>query len=434
MKNKIKSKKSKIPLCPPKNKPIKKKINKINPLIEILRQPSTPSLLSTQKLFFNNNINTINNKKQANNNNYKSTISNNFSKQNLFHAIIPKIKSFSENKLKKQKIILIKKIEKSNKIPFDFKNIKEYNYKRDEKSINLNNDINLNADYKNNIKEKETLSSNNTKANTNSNTTIGMSEIFSDRGYQENNNFSLESKFSKNPLEFTFGEPNFFKNNIYLETKKNLIRTNTFQMKTISNNNNNFESIDTISYNNNDKRTFLKNIIKNIKYAKSKIKENNKILKGKNIENNKIKFKNNIKSYSYEKGAKLKEKNRISKYIVFPKWPKINNDENNNTIKTNKNAKNKTPKIEKKCINLIPVDKKYNLNKKHKLIIKKKFENTDDIKNMNLKISNSTKNKDKKSIHKLFVSQNSNKNIIKTNKSSPKLFLKHPSLKNLFDS
>ena len=423
MKNKLKNKKSKIPLCPQKNKPIKKKINKINPLIEILKQPSTPSLLSTKKLYLNNNLNTINNRKQANINNNNKNISINLSKKNLFHAIIPRSKSHSENNLKKQKIILIKKIEKSNKISFDFKNIKEYNYKKNENNNNLNNDNISKEDFKNKIKEKETLSSNNshymnnTKANTNSNTTIGMSEIFSDRGYkQENNNLCLDSKNSNNPLEFTFGETNFLKNNIYLETKTSLIKNNSFQMSTISNNNNNFESIDRISYNSNDKKIFKKNIIKNIKYVKSKLKENN-------LDNSKANY--NIKNYSYEKGVKIKEENRIYKFTTSNKWPKICSVENN---------KHKTPKIAKKYLNLIPVDKKYNLNKKHKLIIKKNFESNDNNKNLNLEVSTSTKNKDKKNLHKLFLNQNSNKTLIKTNKSSPKLFLKHPSLKNLFDS
>ena len=187
-------------------------------------------------------------------------------------------------------------------------------------------------------------------------------------------------------------------------------------MSTISNNNNNFESIDRISYNSNDKKIFKKNIIKNIKYVKSKLKENN-------LDNSKANY--NIKNYSYEKGVKIKEENRISKFIVSNKWPKICSVEN---------MKHKTPKIAKKYLNLIPVDKKYNLNKKHKLIIKKNFESNDNNKNLNLKVSTSAKNKDKKNLHKLFINQNSNKNIIKTNKSSPKLFLKHPSLKNLFDS
>ena len=140
---------------------------------------------------------------------------------------------------------------------------------------------------------------------------------------------------------------------------------------------------------------------------------------------------NKNKSYSFEKDKK-RTKNKICKLKLFPK---LSQDSNKLNINFNPkiNKLHRTPKITKKLLNLIPFDKKYNLNKQHKLIINNHFENDDNNNNLNINISLSSKN-NKKSIHNLFICHISNQNKEKKNKSSPKLFLKHPSFKNLFDS
>lgn len=443
MKSKSKNKKSKIPLCPQKNKPIKKtiKINKISPILQHWKHPSTPSLSTTKNFFLNNNFNTLNN----NNNDIitnkdNKSIDNNSSKKNPFHAFIPRTKSNSEIKFKKQKIILIKKVNKPNNIPFNFNNIKEFNYKKDVKD-NIN-DMNLKEnEFKKIRKEKDTLSSNNshymnnTKANTNSNTTIGTSQILSDRYTKDDNKKIFQD--SKNPMEFTFGNLNFFQTQNNIETKASLTKNNSLNMICTSHlsidNNKDYQNIDK---NNNNKNQFMKNLIKNMKLINSKIRINNsKNNTEKNTDNINSNNYNNIKSYSIDKDYIIRDKNKKSKLITFPKWPKVNNNDKNKLKCYDEFYKSQ--KFSKKCSNLIPVDKKYNLNKKHKLIVKKHFDYGNNInnKNNNIRICISTKNKDnKKNLHKLFINQNSFQTTTKTNKSSPKLFLKHPSLKNLFDS
>ena len=457
MNNKTKNKKNKIPLYPTKNKLMNKKtkIHKISSILQHWKQPSTPSLLNSKKynlsnnnyntVYCNTNINTNNNNNIINSKENKS-IKNNSSKQNLFHAFIPRSKSNSEVKLKKQKITLIKKINKSNYVPFNFNNIKEFNYKKEikDKNNNINNKKNeyeiINKE-KEKEKEKDTLSSNNshymnnTKANTNSNTTIGLSQICSDRYIKDDNNKIMQE--SKNPMEFTFGDLNLFQTQSNKEAKTSLINTNSLNMpSSISmDNNRQYQSLDNNESIN--KNMFMKNIIKNIKMINSKIKGYNiKINSDKNLDTNLSNSNsnyNNIKSYSIEKDYyKKKEKNRINKLLTLPIWPKVYNDKNN--FKISCNEFHKSQKISKKNSDLIPFDKKHNLNKKHKLIIKKHYNIENSNKNYNIRVCISTKNKDnKKNLHKLFIKQNSAKCLTKKNKSSPKLFLKHPSLKNLFD-
>ena len=439
MKNKSKTKKNNIPLCPSKIKPIKKRINKIKPQIGHWRQPSTPSQINTKIFNLNNNLNILSNKKYN-----KYSDNKDESKQNIFHFFIPRSKSYSENNLKKQKIILIKKINYSEKVPFNFKNIKEYNYKKGEIINNIQNNIFNSPDINNkNIikdKDKDTISlnnshyMNNTKANTISNTTIGISQNFSDRILKEENNSKIkDEKISKNPLEFTFGEINFFQNHI---TKTKSIKNPYFNMtsasqSSIDNNTNKIQNIN-INKCNSRKNIFMENIIKNMKLNRQKIILNNQFGKNKNNDETNYYF-TNIKSYSNEKDMKIKEKNIISKFISFPKVRKTKILD----IKESLDEKHKTPKNPKKFLNLIPVDKKYNLNKKNKLIIKNHLDNNDNNKNINLKMSISIKNKVKKNnLHKVFINQNSNSNkhVRNNNKSNPKLFLKHPSFKDLFDS
>jgi hypothetical protein len=442
MNSKSKKKRNKIPLYPSKNKPINKKEKKpkIASILHHWKQPSTPSFTNSKKFSSSNNFNTIYCNSCNNNNTSKSkdnkSLQNNSSKQNLFHAFIPKSKSNTEVKLKKQKITLIKKINKSKFIPFNFKNIKEFNYKKDIKDHNF--DINNNKnEYKNGINEKDTLSSynshnmNNTKANTNSNTTIGMSQLYSDRYSKDNNNKIMQEL--NNPMEFTFGNLNYFQTQNNKETKTTLISSNTLNMPFISiDNNKHFQSLD-----NNDsanKNMFMKNLIKNIKLINSKMKINNNKNNSEKSNDNNINNKNynNIKSYSIEKDYyKKKEKKRINKILTLPIWPKANIDKKD--FQMSCNEFHKSQKLSKKGSDLIPFDKKY-INKKHKLIIKKQYDSEKNNRINNIRVCISTKNKDnKKHLHKLFIKQNSAKCLTKKNKSSPKLFLKHPSLKNLFD-
>lgn len=438
MKNKSKTKKYNIPLYPSKIKPIKKRINKKKNIIGNWRQPSTPSLINTKIYNLNNNFNILNNNKNNKYSENKDTLN-----KNIFHFFIPRSKSYSENNLKKQKIVLIKKINNSEKVPFNFKNIKEYNYKKKE----INNDnYNINSPYLNNkniIKDKDTISlnnshyMNNTKANTISNTTLGISQKFSDRVLKEENNAQIKDlKISKNPLEFTFGENNFFQNHINkTDSIKNPIFNMTFESQSSINNNiNKYQSLN-INKSNSGKNIFMENLIKNMKLNRQKMNLNKQFGKEKNKEKENYNS-TNIKSYSFERDKIIKEKNRLSKFIIFPNRPKptkakiINN-------KKGCDEKHKTPKNPKKFLNLIPIDEKYNLNKKNKLIIKNHLDNNDNHKNINFKLSISTKNKtNKKILHKVFISQNlnSSKYMKKQNKSSPKLFLKHPSFKDLFDS
>ena len=429
MKSKTKSKKNKIPLCPKRNNVLKKKIilNKASSVtMKHWKTPSTPSLLTPKNinLSLNNGYNSINNSMR------NKDIKGATPKQCLFHAFIPKSKSSSETKLKKQNIILIKKLDKGNQMPFNFSNIKEYNYKRENKDTNNNNyNININNNYMNNI-----------NTNANSNTTIGMSQVLSDRYVKEENNNKILGE-SKNPFEFTFGDINFFQNQIHYETKTSLNRNNSFKINSVAkqvydnNKNKSIEKNDSIL--NKKKNIFIKNIIKNIKQIHPKILLNNKNIKEKNKEITFIKY-NHVKSHSIDNDSKTKDKNKKSfKLKTLSKWPKkinlqkINHiEKNNNNKKINFNELSKSPNISKKLINLIPVDKKHNMNKKSKIIVKNHLEKI----NENNRVAVSTKNKDnKKNVHKLFINQSSSKIIPKTNKSSPKLFLKHPSLKNLFE-
>lgn len=451
MKSKTKSKKNKIPLCPKRNNVLKKKIvlNKASSVtMKHWKTPSTPSLLTPKNinLSFNNNFNSINTSKRKIDNKGATH------KQCLFHAFIPKSKSNSEAKLKKQNIVLIKKLDKGNQMPFNFSNIKEYIYKRENKDTNNNNILknnNINAYEENkNIqnKEKDTLSSNNShymnniNTNANSNTTIGMSQVLSDRFTKEENNNKIFGE-SKNPLEFTFGDINFLQSQIHYETKTSLNRNNSFKIKSGTkqiNDSNNSKNTEKNNSNLNIKKNILiKNIIKNIKQIHPKILLNNKNIKEKNKDITFIKY-NHVKSHSIDKDSNLKDKNKIShKLMTFTKWPKIFNhqkvnniEKNKNNMKINYNDLSKSPNIPKKLINLIPVDKKHNLNKKNKGNVKNHLDKIND----NNRVAISTKNKDnKKNIHKLFINQSSSKIIPKTNKSTPKLFLKHPSLKNLFE-
>ena len=423
MNNKSKKKKNKIPLCPKKKTHIKKFINKINPLIAHWRQPSTPSLKISKKLILKNNFSTI--KNISKNNKFSDYQNKSYysSKKNPFHVFIPRTKSYSENNLKNQKIILIKKINNPEKVLFNFKNIKEYNYKKEDKYNDSKCKKNLVSENITKDREKDSSSLNNshylnnTKTNTNSNTTIGISQIFSDRKNKEQNNLLFQDlKTYKNPLEFTFGDVNYFKNHKAYETKINSNKNNYFNITTTSQItlDNKWQSLDSNKYIN-DNNFVMENIIKN--FIKPKIKLNNRFRKEINMGELNNNY-NNIKNYSFEKDNKIRDMKKIYKII-----------------KPNINKIHKTPKNTKKFLNLIPFDKKYNLNKKHKLIIKNNFEYIDNNKNINIKIHISTKNKNNnKNVRRLIINQNSNQNITKKNKSSPKLFLKHPSLKNLFDS
>jgi hypothetical protein len=91
---------------------------------------------------------------------------------------------------------------------------------------------------------------------------------------------------------------------------------------------------------------------------------------------------------------------------------------NKNKDKDKISIKNKTSKISNKFKSLIPYDKNHiNINNKKN----------------NIDISHALKDKyNPNKIHKLLISI-SPKKILKKNKSNPKLFKKHPSLKNFFE-
>lgn len=414
MKNNSKNKKSKIPLCPQKNKLIKKNINKKMPFLSHFRQPSMPSSTTSNNININS-FNMIN----INKYNHSKNISDSSLKKSPFHAFIPKNKSFSGKTLKKQRVILIKNINKGNKLSFNFNNIKEYIFKKKEKK-ECRNDININKEKEN----SDLNNSHNTKTNTNSNTTIGISPTFSDRDLKEDNNKLIQfPKNLRNPLEFTFGDTNFLNKQLEYEAKRSLIKNNSFDLNSISqlsienNYNNTYQSTDKKNYNYNNK-LLLKNT--NLKLIiNKKRKEKRDYILQYNSHNN--------ENCSIEANNKKKELNKISKSITLHKCPKLNPYKNFNIDRIHK-----TPKVSKKIVKLIPVDKKYNLNKKYKLIIKNQSEYKD---NINFKPPISTKIKDSKSnSYKLLIKAKANSVLAKTNKSSPKLFLKHPSLKNLFES
>jgi mannose/fructose/N-acetylgalactosamine-specific phosphotransferase system component IIB len=137
-KTKSKIKKNKIPICPKKEKPVKKIIKIIpkNHNIKHFKHPSTPSTIF--KIKYDNNIN---------HNNFNNEImKNDINNKNLFQFFIPKRNIVSEKKpnRKKQKINLI--INKPNNID---KTEKEFN--------NIFNLCNLNIREEENMKNNKNM-------------------------------------------------------------------------------------------------------------------------------------------------------------------------------------------------------------------------------------------------------------------------------------
>ena len=252
--------------------------------------------------------------------------------------------------------------------------IKKYNSQKID--ITSNN-------IKNNYHKNKNL--NNSKSETKCDTNSRISSVFSDRNTNQKNTIN-------NMFEFTFSNSNFVKNKIKKDT-------------------------DDINLNLNARNPRINKTNTNYSYHKKNINRIINIKKNIGIKNIKLikNLKNNKRTLS--KGEKDKKKNESK-------------DKENKKIKKNNSRKNinNTSKIPKKFISLIPHEKQR---------IKKKFSiNTNnEMSNKNSNdISNTPKDKDNQNqIHKLLLNI-SQKTFIRMNKSNPKLFIKHPSLKKFFDS
>ena len=337
---------------------------KINPIKKIIKiNPEIP-LIKHYK--HPSTPNTLFTKKFELKINNKKEIKNDINKRNPFHAIIPKRNSTSEKKIRNQRVILIKKYN-SQKIVITSNNIKSNNHK----NKNLNN------------------SKSETKCDTNSR----INSVFSDRNINPKNN--------KDIFEFTFSNTNFVKNKI----KKDEINLNIRNFH-INKTNTNY------SYHKKNNGNKIINIKKNIGIKNITVINNKNNLNDKNIRNNKERF---INRRNFSKGEKNKSKN-------------TSKDNQNKKIKNNsKRNINKTSKIPKKFISLIPhenpkLKKKFSINTNNEM----NKRNYNDI-------SSTPKNKNNQNqIHKLLLNI-SQKEFIRINKSNPKLFIKHPSLKKFFD-
>lgn len=367
-KSKAKIRLNKIPFAPKKIKPIKK-IIKLNPSIHQIKHfkhPSTPLIIFSKKFETK-----VNNKKE---------IKNDINKTNPFPAIIPKSKPNSEHKKRKQKIVLIKKTNYSNK--------KQINNKRD--ILQSNKNLNLNS----------------SKSDTKCDTTLEKNSFLKEKNIKQRNTLilnNIKNSEIRNALEFTFSNDDFIKNNgninnIGLFSDKsacNKVKKNfSFQKKI------NCSRILHLKKNVN-----IKINIKNLDFINPK----NDLNMNKH-QNNKTNIYN-VRKFSKEEKDKIRNKSK----------------EKDNTNIKNISKINKTSKIAKKFINLIPYDKNHKINKKTNI-------NNNDInfsKNI-FDISHTVKNKDNhKRVLRLLIN-NSPKKILKKNKSNPKLFIKHPSLRNLF--
>ena len=238
---------------------------------------------------------------------------------------------------------------------------------------------------KNNNHKNKNL--NNSKSETKCDTNSRINSVFSDRNINQKNN--------KDIFEFTFSNTNFVKNIIKKE-EINLHIRNSHINKTNTN----------YSYHKKNNGKNIINIKKNIGIKNITVINNKNNLNDKNIKHNKERFIN-IRNFS--RGEKYKRKNTIQ-------------DKQNKKIKNNSRKNiNKTSKIPKKFISLIPHE-----NPK----IKKNFSiNTnDEMSNKNYNdISNTPKNKNNQNqIHKLLLNI-SQKEFIRINKSNPKIrFMSSP--------
>ena len=218
-------------------------------------------------------------------------------------------------------------------------------------------------------KINKNLNLTNSKLDTKCDTTSGINSVFSDRNIKQDN--------KRNNLEFTFSDINFLKNNSTKNNNKNiklLIKNPLFNI-----NNNNHS------------------------HKKRKNKSYSRIV---SLNNN----NNNIKNLKTDWISNKKDNLKESKEKKDKKSSKIN----------------KTSKISKKFINLIPYDKRNLVDKKTNI------NNIENNNRNNIDIAHTTKNKDNSShIHRLLLNISPKKGI-KTNKSNPKLNIRHPSLKNLF--
>ena len=308
----------------------------------------------------------------------KNEIKNEITKTNPFPAIIPKRKPNSEQKKRQQKIILIKKTNYSNK--------NQINNKR-EKQQQLNKNLNLNS----------------SKSDTKCDTTLEKNSFFNEKNIKQRNVMLLNNINNNDnikTLEFTFSNANFIMNNetmndVGLLSEKSVCKKNkknfSFQKKI------NCSRILNLKKNININ-------IKNSGFINQKID-----LSMKKHQNNKTSIYN-VRKLVKEEKDKIKIKSKEKDDMNIKNISKIN----------------KTSKTAKKFINLIPYDKNHKINKKSTINITIKCNKN------NFDISHTTKNKDNhKKILRLLINKFPKK-ILKKNKSNPKLFIKHPSLRNLF--
>ena len=213
-----------------------------------------------------------------------------------------------------------------------------------------------------------------------------------------NKNLNLTNSKLETKCDTTSGlSPIFSDRNIKQENKKNILEFTFSNINCLRNNS---------SKKNNHINILVKNPLLNI--------------------SNKYHSHQRMKNKSYSRIVGLKNKNSI----INLKFDSESNKKENlkeSKVKKEKNISkiNKTSKISKKFINLIPYDKRNLIDKKT---------NINNIENdgNNIDIAHTTKNKDNSSnIHRLLLNISPKKSI-KTNKSNPKLNIKHPSLKNLF--
>ena len=302
----------------------------------------------------------------------KNEIKNDINKRNPFHAIIPKRNSNSEKKFIKQKVILIKKP----------------------------NNLHKNTIYSNNINGDgcRNKNLNYSKSETKCDTTSGISSVFSDR--------NIKQKYSKNIFEFTFSDINFVNNKIKNNDFK-LQKRNSHKNKTNTN----------YSYNKKNNKKTIINIKKNIGIRNIKLINQKNYLNEKNIylKNNKTLYINKG-SFSKEEKDKTKNKSKGEE-----------NKKKKDNSRVNINKTNKTSKIPNKFLSLIPHDKNYQKKKKSFIKTNNNINNTKNIYSNNI-----PKGKDNNKIHKLLLNI-SPKQFKRINKSNPKLFVKHPTLKKFFD-
>ena len=382
----MKNPKHKIPFCPKINN--KLSISKcISNLNNRLNNPKTAKNTKNSK----KSLSVI--KRCASATSVKKT-SKNTRKENSFHAFIPNLKTYSNQNNNKKKISLIKITPKSHKIPFDFKEIKEYDHKKKKSFITKNQIINSN--------KKNSFISNNSKA----------------------------IQLNQDPFQFTFGE-------IKLKNFSNfkLMRNNSFSHSSLIKSNTKY------SYVAKNKDTEIEskknNLIKPL-YPRIKILPNNNTTANNNAEFFKCIKSNSENKYSTIEWEKFKKNNNtLEKLATFygnnlrSCSGSFSNNQKDTNIKTYYGHQIKF------STGLIPIDKNHTIFKKHKIIVKKKGENeerkdgfekvyfsSNEINSTNKILTNKN--------YKFIVTKFSQQVKLNARLNTPKILIKHPSFKNLF--